>query len=416
MSSSLFPTGEWLVDALADAPNPKPQAADKARFGQLASLYTAFSSEFASFALDVCVQAGCRSIADPFGGMGTMAEAARSKPLEMHLGDISPFAALSCAFRSAPAEEILRVIDTARSVANQVTAEDETTFFARMFDATGAQTPADFAKIMSSPTAQDHREAALLIYVVALGRLRLHKGLAGSNPTWVKRANIDAGGDDARRAIIETSEIARIYATQLPNIHAQNSTSVFWTDIESQPIEPETLDAIITSPPYANRTDYIRHYLPASELLLNLSGKDERSVRAKQIGTPLIRDVEPNAPLPAKITAALHSIRTHSSYASERYYFKGFLYYFSDMYNAVEHMRKLLKPGGLLFMVVQDTYYKDVYVPTADLLGEIAINVGMQAVCRRDWRVNQHLSRLSPHSRRRLPNKVLSESLIGFSR
>src|SRR5688500_3919780 len=98
MTASLFDTLEGIERDLYEAPNPKPTSSDKARFGKLASLYTAFSSQFAGYALDMCLRAGHSRIADPFSGMGTLGEAARSRPVNLHLGDISPFAALSSAF------------------------------------------------------------------------------------------------------------------------------------------------------------------------------------------------------------------------------------------------------------------------------------------------------------------------------
>jgi hypothetical protein len=102
LTTSLFRSGQLLKDELSEAPNPKPTAADKARFGKLASLYTAFSGDFAAYALEMCLHAGYTRIADPFSGMGTQAEAGRARPITLQLGDISPFAHLSGTFRSAP--------------------------------------------------------------------------------------------------------------------------------------------------------------------------------------------------------------------------------------------------------------------------------------------------------------------------
>ncbi len=416
MNRSLFRTGERLFDELADAPNPKPLAADKARFGKLASLYTSFSCDFAGYALDICIGAGCKRIVDPFGGMGTVAEAGRSKALQLDLGDFSPFAALSCAFRSAPQDDILQCTEFVQRLAIEIGADDEQEFFSQLFCAAGVKTSSSFALTLKSPTAPEHRNAALTVYLAALSRIRLYKGFAGSNPTWVKRPDAIADSAATRDAVIETLGTVRAYVAHLPSLHVENRTRATWSSLESGSYEPGSIDAIVTSPPYANRTDYIRHYLPASELLLAAAGCDERTIRSEQIGTPLIRTDQPSRPLPASVTSILDRIRTHHGYASERYYYKGFLYYFSDMADALARMRSWLRPGGLLLMVVQDTYYKDLYVPTADMLVDIADRCGFRAVGRQDWRVNQRLSSLSPHSRRRMPSRALSESLIAFSR
>ena len=62
--------------------------------------------------------------------------------------------------------------------------------------------------------------------------------------------------------------------------------------------DPESIDLIVTSPPYPNRTDYIRHYQPASELLMEASGRDERIVRLERVAEPAARGDVPSHDLP----------------------------------------------------------------------------------------------------------------------
>lgn len=413
---SLFNTGDRLGDELNDVPNPKPTPADKARFGKLASLYTAFSSEFAACALDICLRAEYKKIADPFGGMGTLSESARTRPVQLQVGDISPFAALSAAFRSAKKADIDASLASVATIADRIKADDEREFYARLLVALTSKGRSSLESAMTFPSAPRHKEVALGAFVAALSRMRLYKQFAGSNPTWVRRPDRVAGASAAHRALSATISAAGDFARKLPPVHSANRTSSRWSSIEELPIVNGSLDAIITSPPYANRTDYIRHYHPASELLMEAAGCDERAVRAAQIGTPLIRDADPVRPLPVTVTRLLGKIRNHASYASERYYYKGFLYYFSDMHDALHRMHSWLREGGLVLMVVQDTYYKDLPIPTSDLLIDIARGVGFGSAGRRDWRVHHYLSQLSPHSRRSMPNRMLNESVIALSK
>lgn len=413
---SLFKTGHHLEDELTDAPNPKPTATDKAHFGKLASLYTAFSSDFAAYALDMCLRVGGNRIADPFSGMGTLAEAARTRPVILSVGDISPFAALSGAFRSATRTHIDLSAALLETQAAKMVEDNERAFYSQLFKTLAATGQNSISTILATPSKPKHRILAISIYLAALSRIHLYKRFAGSNPTWVKRPDAIADGSSTLEAINATIRMGREFARHLPDIHHANRTKSVWASIDAQPIAKSSLDAIVTSPPYANRTDYIRHYLPASELLLNAAGRDERLIRIHQIGTPLIRKVDPEQPLPVSIRKLLEAIRTHPSYASERYYYKGFLYYFVDMYDAFVRMRDWLQEGGILLMVVQDTCYKDLYVPTASLLADLAQTVGFKISGRRDWRVLHHLSHLSPHSRRVMPKRTLNESVIAFSK
>jgi hypothetical protein len=410
---SLF-GGDQLDTEISEAPNPKPTAVDKSRFGSLASLYTAFSTNFAGYAIDLCLRAGYSTIADPFSGMGTLAEAARTRPVELILGDISPFAALSGAFRAAPSHEIHDASCLVESSAKRAGGDSEAQFFSFLLAKLAAGL--DPTSVIRTPTSPEHRRAALSMYVAAISRIHLYKHLAGSNPTWIKRSDSRPQVGAALGAVAATISAVRKFARGLSEIDRENRTSSYWSGISSLPITSRSIDAIISSPPYANRTDYLRHYQPASELLLEAAGLEERGIRIQQIGTPLIRDSVPVRDFPKSVTNILERIRTHESYASERYYYKGFLYYFSDMQSAIERMHGWLGRNGLLLMVVQDAYYKDLHVPTATLLADIARSAGFRLATRREWPVRNSLSQLSPHSRRSSPNRTLSESLLALSK
>jgi hypothetical protein len=415
-TASLFRTGEYLQDALAELPNPKPTPKDKSRFGQLANLYTAFSLDFAASTIDMCMRDGRKTFADPFSGTGTLAEAARVFSINLELGDISPFAGLSGAFRSAPTKSILESAALVEKHTKKISATNEYAFFEKLFAALVASTQASVQSSLAKPSTPKNRLLSIAIYLAAVGRIRLHKRLAGSNPTWVKRPHAAVDGVSTKAAIRSTLDIARQFAVTLPDIHPGNRTRCRWASVQEFGIETGSVDVILTSPPYANRTDYVRHYLPGSELLLALAGVDERLIRTQQIGTPLIRESDPHKALTPAVLKVLEGIRTHGSYASERYYYKGFLYYFSDMFDALATMRGWLKSGGLLLMVVQDSYYKDIYIPTGALLADLAESIGFVREGRHDWPVRQSLSRLSPHSRRTLPTKTPNESIVALSK
>ena len=117
--------GEHTPELLEGCHNPKPSSADKANFGRLASLYTAFSSDFASFALQECLSRGHTRIADPFAGMGTLGEAARVRSLDLALNDLNPFAVASCCVRTAGVSEIAHASDAVRSLISQSRGEDD---------------------------------------------------------------------------------------------------------------------------------------------------------------------------------------------------------------------------------------------------------------------------------------------------
>ncbi len=395
-----------------DAPNPKPSLADKRGYGTVASLYTAFSSDFARFALNHCMDEGHTRVCDPFSGMGTVGEAARDLPLHLLLNDLNPFATLSSIFRTSSASELNKAIDRVAALAFGAAATERGVFDHAIHELGGGRAAVPSA--VHGPISNVDRDLFLGAHLVSLIRIETHRRLQGSNPTWTKRSADQPLDSDAlhhaRRIVIEAT---RRYAEQLKPI-ANRFTADYGcgsvTNISAK--DDKTFDAVITSPPYPNRTDYIRHYLPATELLLKGSSEDERRLREIQIGTPLIRPEILKAELPSSVTVMIEKVRNHNSYASERYYAKGFYYYFSDMNAAFRRLADILRPGGLIIFVVQDAYYKEIRLPVADLLIDVARMSNLNFDGRKDFPVKQTLSRLSAKAREAAPVRAAFESII----
>jgi hypothetical protein len=396
---------------LHDVPNPKPSAADKNGFGRVASLYTAFSSEFATFAVEFCLSLGHRRIGDPFAGMGTLGEAGRPFPVQLNLNDLNPFAISSCCLRASTSAQIEEAIDAVRLQALQGRGESEDLRFKLAVD---ALLPPDTTvqECFASPNTDSARHAIRCLHILSAARIAMHKRLRGSNPTWTKRADAKiASGIDFEEALAGVSYHFSDYAAQVQSMSAEFSVDLANQNVANLDWEAGSLDAIVTSPPYPNRTDYIRHYLPAAELLLGGDHDTERTLREVQIGTPLIREAHANTPLPATVETIIERVRTHRSYASERYYAKGFRYYFDDMARSLAQCTRWLSPNGTVILVVQDTYYKEILISVADLLGDIATASGLAVIGKERFKVRHPLSRLSPHSRA-VPKPQLFETVL----
>ncbi|WP_435356601.1 hypothetical protein [Emticicia sp. SJ17W-69] len=55
------------------------------------------------------------------------------------------------------------------------------------------------------------------------------------------------------------------------------------------------------------------------------------------------------------------------------------LLYFQDMYNVIKEIRRVLKTGGKTFMVLGDSAPYGIFIPTTDILGDIAKNAGFNS-------------------------------------
>ena len=410
-ASPTLPFETGVFDELAEAPNPKPTAADKRGFGKLASLYTAFSRDFARFILELCLDSGHRTIADPFCGMGTLGEAGRGLPVHLVMNDLNPFAALTSVFRTARSNEILNALDLLQTYQLSSDGQVEAEGFRK------ATRVLLGGKNVSRDLSEHDRVSLLAALIVCLIRTKVHHQLGGSNPTWMRREvglQVDSKVIIEAHSLIESS--VRDLAGQMEPLNPRFRTDSFSCDIQKLGLEPASLDAIITSPPYPNRTDYIRHYLPAAELFLPNCEMNERDMRETQIGTPLIRKLTERRPFTDSVASTLEAIRSHPSYASESYYVKGFEQYFDDMRRSIALFSSWIKPGGDLFLVLQDVHYKDLRVPVIDLILELAEGDNFAFRARRDFRVQSALSNMSPHSRKSGGGRKSFETVVRLTR
>jgi hypothetical protein len=155
-------------------------------------------------------------------------------------------------------------------------------------------------------------------------------------------------------------------------------------------LEPRSVDAVITSPPYPNEKDYTRAMRLESVLLGMLATRAD--LRALKTGlvrsntrTAYRRDDDDRwaAPHPevARIARAIEERRAQLGKTSgfERLYARVITLYFGDMARHLAALRPVLRTGARLAYVVGDqaSYFR-VLIPTGQLLGGIAASLGYE--------------------------------------
>jgi hypothetical protein len=160
----------------------------------------------------------------------------------------------------------------------------------------------------------------------------------------------------------------------------------------SQIISPESIDAVITSPPYPNEKDYTRTTRLESVLLGLLTNKAElraakqKLVRSNTRGVYTTdNDDEWVADHPRILSLAreIEQRRVDLGRTSgfERLYSKVTRLYFGGMARHLADLRTVLRPGAQLAYVVGDqaSYFR-VMIRTGQLLAEIAQTLGYELV------------------------------------
>ena len=155
-------------------------------------------------------------------------------------------------------------------------------------------------------------------------------------------------------------------------------------------VEPNSIDAVITSPPYPNEKDYTRTTRLESVLLGFFHDKTELRALKKELVRSNTRsvyradrddDLVANHPEVQRIATAIEQRRIDLGKTSgfERMYARVTRLYFGGMMRHLVGLREVLKPGARLAYVVGDqASYLRVMIRTGQLLADIAQSLGYE--------------------------------------
>lgn len=179
-------------------------------------------------------------------------------------------------------------------------------------------------------------------------------------------------------------------------------------------LEPNSVDAVITSPPYPNEKDYTRTTRLESVLLGFIHDKQELRNLKKTLVRSNTRNVykgDSDDTAVAqfdeiqKIAATIERRRVELGKTSgfERLYGRVTKLYFGGMARHLAQLRHVLRPGARLAYVVGDqASYLRVMIRTGKLLGEIATSLGYQVIG-----LDLFRTRLATATREQLREEVL---------
>lgn len=247
----------------------------------------------------------------------------------------------------------------------------------------------------------------------------LSKPRKASNPTWIR----PEGPAIRRSNVLDLLFLKMIEACAqdivgFGNGEVMRTTSSYVAIGNSceLPVEDNSIDSVITSPPYCTRLDYFRAtHFELCALGIDESTADFRSLREKAMGTTLVRsdsDFEGAELLSPCVDRLLSKIRRHPSKSSSSYYYRHFYQYFFDAQQSLGEIARVLKPGGTGVFVVQDSYYKDVRIPLDKLYVDLATQTGLTATVAHSTPVRKVLSQINSRSRSYLQDRDYVESIV----
>ena len=150
-------------------------------------------------------------------------------------------------------------------------------------------------------------------------------------------------------------------------------------DARALPLPTDSVDAVLTSPPYPNRHDYSRVF----HIGLLLLGETESAVKdlrrrslrshveAKESDEWSTRLVD--FQVPAILRRVLEFLQSNADTRVERMV-RG---YFEDMFLSLQEVSRVLRPGGRAALVVGNVRHAGTMVPVDEVLANLAMQVGL---------------------------------------
>jgi len=402
------PPGQIVRGSLS----PKRPATESVGMADAFPYYAGFSFEWACSKIQ---EAGSRDgliILDPWNGSGTTTLAANFNGHKSIGTDRNPIASLVAQLRclTPPSTKPLEV----PSASNKGIDQNKDPL-GNWFDAGTVARIRDWTDSFSSSSA-----GSRALGMVALFRVvrEITKKFGGSNPTWVKRAK-----EDSELIHTHPSEIDRLVVEEqsflqqrlISSKRTNSQVALLTADASQLPLAAASVDFVLTSPPYLTRIDYAVAY--SRELaILGFDVFLDRAIRSSLMGTTLIRKEETD-PLHFGIAGnkLLADVKAHQSKASAGYYLKQTRQYLSDLSQGLNEITRVAKVGAVMHLVVQDSYYKDVPVPLADIcIDETALR-GWVLEDKEEFPVRRLLTSLNKSARAYAKGEV-AESVVTLRR
>lgn len=221
------------------------------------------------------------------------------------------------------------------------------------------------------------REKARDIALLALSRIVLAASFQDSETRYTSKPRDIPQGETLKRFLGALDRIIRnVVRTQaVLRYGVCNFTTADARKLGHGICGPETIDLIVTSPPYGNATDYHLYH----RFRLMWLGYNPRELAKIEIGSHL----------------------RHQKEAS------GFDEYLAEMQQSLSGMHRLLKPGRYAVLIVGDAIYKKVLYPAAEALSDSAKKIGFESVCITERTIHSSKRSFAAAGRRATTEKLL---------
>ena len=246
-----------------------------------------------------------------------------------------------------------------------------------------------------------------------------------SNPTWVKVSEGNPRIQLSRQRIynrflneITLMQDALSSETRVMPSVGKRRCTITQASSMKLPLASNSVDVVLSSPPYCTRIDYVRATLPELAVICFPNGESIRRMREQMIGTPTIskESHDHDRAWGPTCNRFLSKVETHSSKASSTYYIKYYRQYFAKAFASLREIDRVLNDSGQCVLVVQDSYYKEVPNDLPTIYGEMAREIGWNLKHKIDFPVTRTLAGINPRVKQYRNDFQAVESALIFQK
>jgi hypothetical protein len=179
----------------------------------------------------------------------------------------------------------------------------------------------------------------------------------------------------------------------------------------------ESIDFVLTSPPYCTRIDYTAATRIELAVLGPLLSTGVRVLGSRMIGSTQVpsEPIEVDEKWGGTCVRFLEALKSHPSKASGGYYYRTHLDYFDKMSRSIKRLASALKPERHAILVVQDSYYKDLHNDLPEIISEIGVAHGLSLKQRKVFHLRS-MSDINPGRRSYTRPSGATESVLCFAK
>jgi hypothetical protein len=410
--------------------NPKRRRTSEG-WADLFPYYAGYPDKFASELLASAELPQRAHIYDPWNGSGSTSSAVASLGMSATGYDLNPVMVVVAKARLLPTSEWTalrplskRIIQYARSDGRGVPNDslhqwfdDRSASYLRSLEQSVR------AHLVDRLAIDELSIIASVFYVALFSTVRhLTRPFRSSNPTWLKVAR-----SSDERIFVPRHEVERHFYDAIDraresckngSLSAENIAGIRVQCANSMHTRPRkgSVDFILTSPPYCTRLDYTAATRAELAVLWPIARISRSDLSLEMLGSIRVpkKKIRRTESWGSEALRFLAHVRAHDSHASDTYYYRTHLDYFSKLYRSLRNCAATLRQSGKMALVVQDSYYKGERNDLQLVVSEMSQHLGLMLSQRSDFLSSRSMRDVNSRSKAYGVSGSATESVLVF--